>query len=67
MNITVPKKLYRSRNDRVLFGVCGGVSEYTGLDVVFVRFVFSVLFFVFWIGFLIYILGLIFLKRAPKS
>mgnify|MGYP000994303320 CR=1 FL=1 len=31
------KKLYRSKNQRVLGGVCGGLAEYFGLDVFLVR------------------------------
>ena len=27
-----PKKLYRSRENRVVAGVCGGIGEYFGLD-----------------------------------
>lgn len=30
------KKLYRS-NDRKIFGVCGGIAEYLGLDPTLVR------------------------------
>ncbi len=30
------KKLYRS-NDRKIFGVCGGVAEYFGIDPIIVR------------------------------
>ena len=30
------KKLYRS-NDRKIFGVCGGVAEYLGIDPIIVR------------------------------
>lgn len=40
------KRLYRSRTERVLGGVCGGLGEYFGLDPVFIRliFIFCVLF-----------------------
>lgn len=31
------KKLYRSKKDRMLFGVCGGVAEYWGVDPALVR------------------------------
>lgn len=31
------KRLYRSRNDRILFGVCGGIAEYFSIDPVIVR------------------------------
>jgi phage shock protein C len=32
-----PRRLVRSRNDRWLSGVCGGIAEYTGLDADLVR------------------------------
>jgi phage shock protein PspC (stress-responsive transcriptional regulator) len=32
-----PKRLYRSRTDRVLGGVCGGLGRYFGIDPVIVR------------------------------
>ncbi|MFH1448579.1 MAG: PspC domain-containing protein [Candidatus Micrarchaeota archaeon] len=31
------KRLYRSKNDKLLGGVCGGVGEYLGFDPVLVR------------------------------
>ena len=31
------KKLYRSENNRVLCGVCGGIAEYFGIDATLVR------------------------------
>lgn len=31
------KKLYRSKKDRMLAGVCGGIAEYFGIDPVLVR------------------------------
>lgn len=31
------KKLYRSRDDRVLAGVCGGIAKYLGVDPTIVR------------------------------
>jgi phage shock protein C len=32
-----PKRLVRSRDDRWLSGVCGGVAEYAGIDANLVR------------------------------
>ncbi|QBJ95806.1 PspC domain-containing protein [Rhodococcus sp. ABRD24] len=32
-----PRQLLRSRNQRMLAGVCGGVAEYFGIDVNLVR------------------------------
>ena len=37
-------KLYRSRKDRILFGVCGGIAEYFGTDSTLVRVLTVVLF-----------------------
>ena len=36
---TAPKKLYRSRKDRMIAGVCGGIAEYFNIDPVIVRLV----------------------------
>lgn len=32
-----PKRLYRSRKDRMIAGVCGGIAEYFNIDPVIVR------------------------------
>lgn len=32
-----PKRLYRSRSQVILLGVCGGIAEYFALDVTLVR------------------------------
>ena len=32
-----PKKLYRSRNNRMICGVCGGVAEYFNIDANLIR------------------------------
>jgi phage shock protein C len=37
------RKLYRSRSNRVLAGVCGGLAEYFSVDVTLVRVAFVVL------------------------
>jgi phage shock protein C len=36
------KKLYRSRTNRMIFGVCGGVAEFFAIDPTIVRLVFVV-------------------------
>ena len=35
-----PKKLYRSRVDRKIGGVCGGLGEYFGVDPTLIRLLF---------------------------
>jgi len=32
-----PKRLYRSRSKRMIAGICGGLSDYLGLDVTLLR------------------------------
>ncbi len=50
------KKLYRSRGDRLIAGVCGGLGEYLSLDPVWVRLFFLLLLFAWGIGFWAYII-----------
>jgi len=38
-----PKRLIRSRTDRMIAGVCGGLAEYFDLDVSIIRILFVVL------------------------
>ena len=37
MSETTVKKLYRSRTDRKIAGVCGGLAEYFGIDPTIIR------------------------------
>lgn len=32
-----PKRLYRSRRDRMIAGVCGGIAAYLGVDPLVIR------------------------------
>ena len=36
------KRLYRSRTNKVIGGVCGGLSDYFNLDVVLIRLIFGI-------------------------
>jgi phage shock protein C len=38
-----PRKLYRSRNQRMIAGVCGGLADYFNLDATLVRVLFLLL------------------------
>ncbi|MCQ2146264.1 MAG: PspC domain-containing protein [Bacteroidales bacterium] len=42
------KKLYRSRQNRVFAGVCGGIGEYFDIDPVLIRLLW--VFAIFWLG-----------------
>ncbi len=37
INMEEPKRLYKSRTNRVLCGVCGGIGEYFNIDPVVIR------------------------------
>ena len=37
------KKLYRSSQDKMLCGVCGGIGEYLGVDPTLIRLIWAVL------------------------
>ena len=39
------KKLYRSRKDKMIAGICGGLGDYFGVDSTLVRVLFLVLVF----------------------
>ena len=57
-------RLERSRTNRVISGVCGGIAEYLDVDATFVRAVMVILAFPFGIGVLLYFL-LLFLMPNP--
>ena len=48
------QRLYRSRSDRMIAGVCGGLGKYFNVDPVIVRLVFLLLLFLGGSGFLLY-------------
>ena len=60
-----PHRLHRSRDNRVIAGVCGGIGEYFGIDAALVRIGFVLLVFAGGLGILAYILGWIFISEEP--
>lgn len=60
-----PKRLYRSKNDRVLGGVCGGLGNFLGIDPVIVRVLWAVSFFVGGVGLLAYLIAWIIIPEEP--
>jgi phage shock protein PspC (stress-responsive transcriptional regulator) len=61
------KKLYRSRTDRKLVGVCGGLGKYFDIDSTIVQVVFVVLLFCGTLGFWLYIAMAIIVPEEPDS
>ncbi|MEW5992412.1 MAG: PspC domain-containing protein [Chloroflexota bacterium] len=61
------ERLYRSREERVLFGVAGGVADWLDVDPALVRIVFALLVFAGGIGFFLYIVMAIVVPEEPLS
>ncbi len=59
------RKLYRSKEDRVLAGVCGGFAEYFNVNPIIVRLGFAAFSLVFGGGIILYILAAILMPDEP--
>jgi len=59
------RRLYRSRRERVIAGVCGGLAEYFNVDVTIVRLVWAVAVFAGGTGILAYILAVLIIPEEP--
>src|SRR6185295_11638861 len=65
MDQSNPKKLYRSRKDRVVAGVCGGLGEYFNMDSLVFRVIFLMLLFAGGGGLILYIILAIIIPNNP--
>jgi phage shock protein C len=61
------KRLYRSRTDRMIGGVCGGLGEYFNLDPTLMRLIFVVLLFAHGIGLIAYIIAWIIMPERREE
>ncbi len=61
------KRLYRSRTERVLGGVCGGIAEYFGVDPTLVRLLALVLILAGGAGIIAYIIAWIVIPEEPEK
>jgi len=59
-------RVTKSKTDRVIDGVCGGLAEYFGIDSVLVRLAFVALIFINGIGVVLYIILVIIMPNAEK-
>ncbi|HPT37849.1 MAG TPA: PspC domain-containing protein [Methanothrix sp.] len=59
------KKFYRSRKDRVIAGVCGGLAEYFEIDVIIVRLFALILVLSVGAGFIAYIIAWLAVPEDP--
>ena len=64
---TKMKRLYRSENDRMIGGVCAGLSEYLGIDATIIRLLF--VFATIWggAGALVYLIMLLVVPEDPMA
>jgi phage shock protein C len=61
------RKLYRSRSDRKLAGVCGGLAQYFNLDATLIRVLFVVLAVLGGSGLLLYLAMWIIVPNEPQA
>jgi phage shock protein C len=61
------KKVYRSREDKIIAGVCGGIAEYLDVDSVWIRLVAVLLVFLSGIGLVMYIVAWIIMPKNPNQ
>jgi phage shock protein PspC (stress-responsive transcriptional regulator) len=62
-----PRRLYRSRGDRVIGGVCGGIAKYFGIDPVIVRVVAVALIFLGGTGLIAYLAGVLLIPNEGEG
>ena len=61
------KRLYRSRTDKKLAGVCGGVAEYFNIDPTIVRVIWALLAFFYGTSILLYIIMAFVVPEKPDA
>ncbi len=67
-HVSLPqKKLYRSRSERFIGGVCGGLAKYLNWDVSLIRLIFIVLILSLGSGLLLYLLLWILIPLEPNE
>ena len=62
-----PKKLYRSRTNRWLVGVCGGIGEYFNIDPTVIRVIFVLAFLVLGGGLWVYLILWLIIPLEPED
>jgi phage shock protein C len=62
-----PARLYRSRSDRMIAGIAGGVAQYLGVDPVLVRLAFVALVLAGGAGVLAYLIGWVIIPEEPAG
>lgn len=61
------KRLYRSRTEKILGGVCGGIAEYFNVDPTIVRILWILFCLAYGAGILLYIILWFIMPKTPKK
>ena len=61
------RKLYRSRTDKKICGVCGGLAEYFNIDSTIIRLAWVFAIFFAGVGFLAYIIAALIIPSQPEA
>jgi len=61
------KRVYRSRDERVIWGVCGGIAKYFDVDPTIIRIIAVLTLFFACTGILIYIILTIIIPLEPRQ
>ena len=59
------KKLYRSKNNKKIFGVCGGLAEYFDIDATIIRLVLVLAVLFAGVGVLAYLIAALVIPNQP--
>ncbi len=60
-----PKRLYRSRRNRLLAGVCGGLGEYFNTDPTIIRIMWVIISLAYGFGIAAYIIAWLLIPNSP--
>ena len=60
------KKLYRSKSNKKLAGVCGGLAEYLGMDATIIRLIVAALVLFAGCGLIAYIIAALIIPQNPN-
>ena len=61
------KKLYRSKSDRKLAGVCGGLAEYLNIDSTIIRVIWAITSLFAFAGIIAYVVCAVIIPEEPED
>ena len=61
------KKLYKSANNKMLAGVCGGIGEYLNIDPTVIRFIWAIIGCCVGVGLVAYIICALIMPTKPAG